>query len=49
MAKDNVKIANNNKDILNINKFAKLITTVQNSSNFKNHKTLFWHSFYFFI
>lgn len=42
-------MTNNNKNILNIDAFTKLIKTIQNFSNFKSYKILFLDSFYFFL
>lgn len=39
----------NNKNVLNINIFIKLIKIAQDFSNFKSHKTLFLQGFYLFI
>ena len=34
-------MSDDNKDILNIDTFAKLLKVAQDSSNFESHKTLF--------
>ena len=39
----------NNKDILDIDIFIKLLKAAQNSNNFKIHKTLFLYNFDFSI
>lgn len=47
--KDNIKLIYDNKNILNIDIFIKLIKIAQNFNNFENYKTLFLHSFFLFI
>ena len=39
--KDNIKITNDDKNILDINIFTKLLKIAQDLSNFETHKTLF--------
>lgn len=47
-SKDNIKIINNSKDVLEIDIFTKLLKATQDSSIFKSYKILFLHGFYLF-
>lgn len=46
---NDLEMKDNNRNILNIDIFTRLIKVAQDFSNFKNHKTLFILCFYFFI
>ena len=46
-SKDDIEMANNDKDIFNVDAFTKLMKAAQDSSKFESHKTPFLHGFHF--
>lgn len=48
-SEDNVKMIEDDKDILNFNIFTKLLEAAQNLSNFESHKISFLYDSHFFI